>query len=140
MLGTINKLGVLGTVVATGVNLGCCAAPVFGSLTGVLFAGGVLYRVPVAWSLPLLYGSLVVALIGFGQTWRRHRRVYPMLLFLPGAAAVLYPVHVALEVSVLKVLIWLGFGLLLAAAAWDVWLVVRTRTCGRTVSRSEVYQ
>ena len=67
MLGTINKLGVLGTVVATVVNLGCCAGAAFGPLTGVLFAGGFLYRVPLEWQFPILYGSLAVALVGFGM-------------------------------------------------------------------------
>lgn len=137
MLGTINKLGVLGTVVSTALNLGCCAGAV-GPLATVLFTGGLLDRVPVAWQLPLLYGSLAVALVGFGLGWRRHRRPAPVLLFLPGAAAVLYPLHVTLDFSVLKVLIWLGLSLLLSAAVWDTWLALRTRGCRLTPARSEV--
>ncbi len=134
MLGTINKLGVLGTVVTTALNLGCCAGAV-GPLATVLFTGGLLDRVPVAWQLPLLYGSLAVTLVGFGLGWRRHRRLAPLLLFLPGAAAVLYPLHGPLDFSVLKVLIWLGFGLLLAAAVGDTWLALRTRSCQLPLSR-----
>ncbi len=139
MLGTINKLGVVGTVITTVLNLGCCAW-VLGSWTAVFFTGGLLDRVPLAWQLPLLYGSLAVAFVGFGLGWRRHRRLAPVLLFLPGAAAILYPLHQALDVPVLKVLVWLGFGLLLAAAAWDTWLVFRTRACRLTLSPSEVSQ
>jgi len=140
MLGTVNKLGILGTMSAAAANLGCCAPQVLGPLAGVFFAGGLLDRVPVAWQLPLLYGSLAVALAGFGLGWRRHRRLHPLLLFLPGATAILYPLHEALDVAVLKVSVWLGFGLLLVAAAWDTWLSVRARACGRSLSRPEVSQ
>jgi len=130
MLGTINKLGVLGAAASAAVNLGCCAPQVLGPLAGVLFAGGLLDRVSVGWQLPLLYGSLAVALVGFALGWRRHRALYPMLLFLPGAAALLYPLHEALDLSMLQVLMWLGFGLLLAATAWDAWLAFPTRCSG----------
>lgn len=130
MLGTVNKLGVIGTVVAAAVNLGCCAGAVFGPLAGVFFAGGFLYRVPVAWQMPFLYGSLAVSLTGFGLGWIRHRRLAPVLLFLPGAAALLYPFYVVLDVSVLKIFVWIGFGFLLAAAVWDAWLSLRaSRSC-----------
>ncbi|MBI4562565.1 MAG: MerC family mercury resistance protein [Candidatus Rokubacteria bacterium] len=140
MLGAINKLGVLGTAVSSALSLGCCAPQVLGPLAAVVYAGGLLDRVPGAWQLPLLYGSLAVALLGFGLGWRRHRGLAPVLLFLPGAAAVLYPLHAALDVSVLKVLIWLGFSLLLAATAWDTWLRFRGRRCGFGVSQSEASQ
>jgi hypothetical protein len=140
MLGAMGKLGVLGTVASAALGLGCCAPQVFGPLAGILFAGGILDRVPLEWQLPLLYGSLAVALVGFGLGWRRHRGVAPLLLFLPGAAAVLYPLHVALDVSVLKILIWLGFGLLLAAAVWDGWLSFQARRCRRALPRSEALQ
>lgn len=138
MLGTVNKLGVLGAAMTTVLNLGCCAPQVLGPLAGVLFAGGLLDRIPVAWQLPLLYGSLAVAFVGFGLGWRRHGALYPMLLFLPGAAALLYPLHEALDLSMLKVLMWLGFCLLLVAAAWDTWLAFRTRGCRIPLSQSEV--
>ncbi|MBI2466870.1 MAG: MerC family mercury resistance protein [Candidatus Rokubacteria bacterium] len=129
MLGTVGRLGALAsTVGSTVVCLGCCAS-VLGPVAAVVFAGGWVEWVPVAWQLPLLYGSLVVALVGFGLGWRRHRRVAPLGLFLPGAAAILYPLHEALDVWVLQVLIWLGFGLLLAAAASDTWLALRTPGC-----------
>ncbi|MBI4610254.1 MAG: hypothetical protein HY726_14740 [Candidatus Rokubacteria bacterium] len=137
MFGTINKLGVLGTVVTTVMNAGCCAGAVVGPLAGLFFAGGYLYRVPADWQLPLLYGTLAVTFTGFGLAWRRHRRLAPVLLVLPGAVAILYPLHQALDVSTLKVLMWVGFGLLLAAAAWDTWLSLRARSCRPTLSRPE---
>jgi hypothetical protein len=140
MLGTIDKLGVLGAVMTTVLNLGCCAPQVLGPLTGILLAGGLLDRVPPSWQLPLLYCSLAVALVGFGLGWRRHGRLTPALLFLPGAGAVLYPLHEALEVSVLKGFLWGGLGLLLVAAAWDAWLTFRARGCRRALSWSEVSQ
>ena len=132
MLGTINKLGVLGTVTSAAANLGCCAPQVLGPLAGVFFAGGLLDRVPVAWQLLLLYGSLVVALLAFGLGWRRHRRLVPIVVFVAGAAALLYALHEALDVSVLTVVLWVGFGLLLVATAWDAWLSFRTRACSRS--------
>lgn len=138
MLGTVNKLGILGTVASAAVNLGCCAPQVLGPLAGVLFAGGLLDRVPPSWQLPLLYGSLAMALVGFGLGWRRHGRLTPALLFLPGAGAVLYSLHEALDVSALKVFLWGGFGLLLVAVAWDAWLTFRARGCRWALSRLEV--
>lgn len=137
MLGTINKLAVLGTVTSAALNLGCCAPQVLGPLAAILFAGGLLDRVPAAWQLPLLYGSLAGALAGFGLGWKRHRRFAPLLLFLPGAVAILYSFHEALDVSVLKVVIWLGFSLLLAATGWDTWLSFRTRSCRLALSRAD---
>jgi hypothetical protein len=110
---------------------------VLGPLAAAVFSGGLLDRIPVAWQIPLLYGSLGVALVGFTLGWRRHRQLAPVLLFIPGAAALLYPLHESLDVAVLKVLVWLGFGLLLAAAAWDTWLSFRTQACRFTLSRSE---
>jgi len=133
----MGKLGVLGSVVATAMNVGCCAPAVFGSLAAVFFAGGLLDRIPTAWQLPLLYGSLAVALLGFGLAWRRHHRLAPAFFFLPGAAAVLYPLHVALDVPVLKILIWLGLGLLLAAVGLDTWLSLRARGCRVSGPQSE---
>lgn len=140
MLGTINKLGVLGTVASAAPSLGCCAPQVLGPLAAILFAGGFVDRIPAAWQLALLYGSLAVALAGFGLGWRRHRRLAPLLLFLTGAGAILYSFHEALDVSVLKVFIWLGFGLLLAATGWDTWLSFRTRNCRLTLSQAEMNQ
>ncbi|MFQ5828356.1 MAG: MerC domain-containing protein [Candidatus Methylomirabilia bacterium] len=139
MVGTINKLGVVGTVMSTVVCLGCCVS-VLGPLAGVLFAGGLLDRVPVDWQLPLLYGFLALAFVGFGLGWRRHRRLSPVLLFLPGGAAILYPFHEALDVWVLQLLIWLGLGLLLAAAAWDTVLAFRARGCRLPLPPLEVSQ
>lgn len=129
MLSALNKTGVLGAAAATAASLGCCAPAALGPLAGLLAAGGVLDRVPVVWQLPILYGSLGVALVGLGLGWRRHRRLSPALLFLPGAAAILYPLHEALDVSVLTALIWLGLGLLLASAGLDTWLSLRARRC-----------
>lgn len=131
----IDKLGALGTVGSTFLNLGCCAQ-LLGPVA-VFFVGGFEW-VPVAWRLPLLYGSLTVGLLSFLSGWRRHRRLAPLLLFLPGAAALLYPLHEALDVSLFQVLIWLGLGLLLAAAAWDLWLAFRCGACRLPSSRSEV--
>lgn len=139
MFGLINKLGVVGTVLSTVLNLGCCVS-VLGPLAGVLFAGGLLDRIPVDTQLPLLYAFVTAAFVGFVLGWLRHRRLYPMLLFIPGGASLLYPFHEALDVWVLQLLIWLGFGLLLAAAAWDTVLSVRSRGCRYPLSRLEVSQ
>ncbi len=137
MRGTVHRIGVLGAVGATGLSLGCCAG-VMRPLAGVLAAGGLLDGVPVAWRLPLLYGFLALALLGFALGGRRHRRWDPLWLAVAGAGAILVPLHEALDVWVLQVLVWLGLGLLLAAAAWDAGLAVmgRARHDSRTPSRS----
>ncbi|MFQ5899491.1 MAG: MerC family mercury resistance protein [Candidatus Methylomirabilia bacterium] len=132
----MSKLGAVAAVLAGLLNLGCCVG-VVGPLGAVLVTGGMLDRVPVDWRLPLLYGSVAVALVGFGIGWRRHRRPAPMLIFLAGAAALLYPFHEALDVSVLKVFIWIGFGLLLASATWDTWASLKKRRCGPVLPRWE---
>lgn len=128
MIRAFNALGLLGTVVTTTLNLGCCAG-VLGSLASVLFAGGILEWIPTSWQLPLLYGALGVTLLGLGVGWRRHRWPHPLLLYSAGAAAVLYPFHEALEVSIMGTLIWAGFGVLLAASVLDAWLSFRIRRC-----------
>lgn len=135
MLGTIQKLGVIGALGSTILSLGCCAG-LLGPVATVLLAGGAFDWVPLAWRLPLLYGSLTVALVSLTLGWRRHRRVAPLVLFLVGAAALLYPLHEALDVSAFQVLIWLGFGLLLAGATWETWLAFRSHGCRLTVTRS----
>lgn len=132
---TVAGLGALGSMVSTVLNLGCCAG-LLGPLAAMPLAGGLLDGVPVAWRAPLLYGSLAVALLGLGLGSRRHRRLGPLLLFLPGAAVIVYPLHEALDVWVLQVLIWLGLGLLLAAVAWGTWLAFESRGC--RVTRSGV--
>ncbi len=134
MLGTLGRLGTLAsTVGSTVVSLGCCAG-LLGPAVAVAVAGGLFEWVPLAWRGPLLYGSLAVALVGLGLAWRRHRQPAPFFLFLLGAAAILYPLHEATHVWVLQVLIWLGFGLLLAAMGWDTWLALRTPGCQGTAS------
>jgi hypothetical protein len=137
MLGTIQKLGVLGVLGSTMLSLGCCAG-LLGPPATVLLTGGAVDWVPLAWRLPLLYGSLALALVSFTLGWRRHRRVAPLMLVLLGAAALLYPLHEALDVSTFQALVWLGLGLLVAGATWETWLLFRSRGCRLTLTRSEV--
>jgi len=127
MLGTVGRLGTFAsTVGSTVVSLGCCAG-LLRLAAAVAVVGGMFEWVPLAWRLPLLYGSLAVALVGLAPAWRRHRHAVPLVLFVAGAAAILYPLHEATDVWVLQVLIWLGFGLLLVAVGWDTGLTIRTR-------------
>jgi hypothetical protein len=99
---------------------------------------GLFEWVPLAWRLPVLYGSLALALGSLALAWRRHRQPLPLVLFGLGAAALLYPLHEATDVRVLQLLIWLGFGLLLAAVGWDTWFAFRAPGCRGPVSRSRV--
>jgi len=139
MIGTVGRLASLAsTVGSTVVSLGCCAG-LLGPAAAVALVGGMLEWVPLAWRYPLLYGSLALALVSLALAWRRHRQAVPLVLFLAGAGAILYPLHEATDVWLLQVLVWLGFCLLLGAVGWDTWLAFRTPGCRGTGSRSRVW-
>jgi hypothetical protein len=138
MFVTVGRLGALAsTVGGTVVSLGCCAG-LLGPAAAVGVVAEMFEWVPLAWRLPVLYGSLALALGSLALAWRRHRQPVPLMLFLSGAVAILYPLHEATDVWVLQTLIWLGFGLLLAAMGGDMWLSFRTPGCRGTASRRRV--
>jgi hypothetical protein len=126
LLATMQRLGVLGALGGTILSLGCCAG-LLGPVGSILLAGSAVDWVPAAWRLPVLYGSVAVTLVSFALGWRRHRRLAPLGLSLMGAAALLYPLHEALDVSVFQMLIWLGVGSLWAGAAGETWLAIHAR-------------
>lgn len=125
MLGTAGRLGaVASTLGSTVVSLGCCAT-LLGPAAVVGAAASLFEWVPLAWRLPLLYGSLAGAASTLVLAWRQHRRRAPLALFLVGAGGLLYPLHEATEVRVLQLLVGAGFGLVLTAVACDAWLTFR---------------
>lgn len=128
MLSVLPRLGLLVTTVGGSVvSLGCCAS-LLGPIATAVAAIPVFEWVPLAWRLPLLYGSLFLALSGPGLGWRRHRRPAPLALFLPGGSAILYPLHDAVDVRALQLLVWAGLALLGTAAVWNPRLASRARS------------
>jgi hypothetical protein len=77
---------------------------------------GVLLRLDIL--MPILYAALAITLAGLTLAYRSHRTPYPLALGVIGAALVLYPFHTVLELAVFFVLIFTGWGSLLAASLW----------------------
>lgn len=81
----------------------------------------------LAIQMPILYGTIGLALGSLFLSAGRHRRPWALLLGLLGAAGTLYPFHEALDVTVFRGLLYGGSAALLLAAAWDFILCRRAR-------------
>lgn len=125
----LDKLGAFGAVIATLLGLGCCLpltplAPLV-SLLGL----HVLFNTPlIFYSTELLYGAVLLGLGGMALAFRRHRSPYPLLLGFVGAISLLYPFHVALDLSLFFASIYIGLGSFLAATLWGIVLGMH---CGK---------
>jgi hypothetical protein len=96
-------------------RLGVGGAGVSALLAG-LSTLGLGFLVNLGVQMPILYGTLALALAGVGLASWRQRRPAPLLLGLMGAGAVLYPFHEALELWAFHTLIAGGMGLLMLAS------------------------
>jgi mercuric ion transport protein len=66
----------------------------------------------------VLFGTLLIGVVGAVLSTRVHRSPWPLLLTLFGSFAVFAGSVVVIEAS----LQWLGFPLIVAGAAWSLWL------------------
>jgi mercuric ion transport protein len=105
----LKKVGLAGSVFA----LLCCLG--FGPLIALLSAVGAGFLVHDAVLAPLLVVFLVIGGIGICVTYRRHRRIGPLLVHIAGAVAV----FMFTFVLVITPLVWLGVVGLIAASLWD---------------------
>lgn len=111
----LKKVGLAGSV----FSLLCCLG--FGPLIALLSAIGAGFLVNDAILVPLLVVFLVVGGIGFGVTYRRHRRKGPLLAHISGAVVVFLFTFVLFAAP----LVWLGIAGLFFASFWD--FVIGTR-------------
>lgn len=105
----LKKVGMAGSL----FTLLCCLG--FGPLIALLSAIGAGFLVNDAVLAPLLVAFLVIGGIGIGVTYRRHRRIGPLLVHIAGAVAVFMFTFVLFVTP----LVWLGVAGLLAASLWD---------------------
>lgn len=84
--------------------------------------------------MPILYGTTAVALGSLLVSANRHRRPWSALVGLAGVAALLYPFHEALDVTLFRSLVYGGSAALLLAAPWDFILCRRAGRLGEAVA------
>ncbi|MBI5606475.1 MAG: MerC domain-containing protein [Deltaproteobacteria bacterium] len=108
----LKKVGLAGSV----FTLLCCLG--FGPLIAMLSAIGASFLVNDAVLAPLLALFLVIGGIGLGITYRRHRRIGPLLVHLPSAVSV----FVFTFVSFVAPLVWMSIAGVVAASVWDLFL------------------
>ena len=113
--------GVLGAILAA---LCCAGTPV---IVGALAAVGLSFLRKDAILLPLMLGSLAVAIWGFWQGRRLHGNVGPLVLGMVGAAALAGGVLVVHGPPAMT-MIYGGSIALLLATAWNIWA---RRACAR---------
>jgi mercuric ion transport protein len=113
----LKKIGLAGSV----FSLLCCLG--FGPLIALLSAIGAGFLVNDAVLAPLLVVFLVIVGIGLCVTYRRHKRIGPLLAHTSGAVAV----FVFTFIRSVTPLVWLGVAGLIAASLWDFVLGRRVR-------------
>ena len=108
----LKKVGLIGSV----FSLLCCLG--FGPLISLLSAVGAGFLINDRVLAPLLALFLVIGGIGLGITYRRHRRIGPMLVYLPIAISV----FVFTFVSFVAPLVWMSITGVVAVSVWDFFL------------------
>lgn len=74
---------------------------------------------------PVLYGASALSLASLAHSAGRHRRPFPLVLGVASVAALLYPLHEGMDVTVFRWLLNGGAAGLLGAAVWNVILLRR---------------
>lgn len=85
--------------------------------------------------MPILYGASVVSLAALAHSAWRHRKLFPLLLGVASVAALLYPLHEAMDVTMFRLLLNGGAAGLLGAAVWNALLLRRRRAAAQGSER-----
>jgi sugar phosphate permease len=80
---------------------------------------------------PILYGTSALTLVGLAWGIRGHRSFVPFGLGLAALAAILYPLHEGMDVTVFRVLLYNGAAALMGAAGWNALLARRVSRAAR---------
>ena len=112
----LKKVGLAGSI----LSLLCCLG--LGPLIALLSAIGAGFLVNDAVLAPLLVVFLVIGGVGLGVTYRRHRRIGPLLVHILSAATV----FVFTFVSFFGPFVWVGIAGLIGASIWDLVLCRHT--------------
>lgn len=117
-----------------GLAVMCCIG--WTGLASLLPTLGLGFLVYTANAERLIYVALNFSGLGFGLSWRRHRRPWSFIVAAIGAGLLLYPFHHALEVTLWVGLVYAGLALLFSASVLDAWLAHRaTRYCTLSPNR-----
>ncbi|HWP48496.1 MAG TPA: MerC family mercury resistance protein [Candidatus Limnocylindrales bacterium] len=114
----LKKMGILGTYFSTTFALGCCGFGPFLYLVSGLSALGLGFLANL--SLPILYTSLGMTVVGLLISYRHHRHPLPFILGLVGSGMILYPFHEALDVWIFRIFFSTGLALLTLGVIWDL--------------------
>lgn len=88
---TIDKLGTAGLFI-TAVLSPCCF-PIFAFAASALGLGS--SELFGAWTMWIFQAMVVVSLVGFYLSYRRHYCAYPALIALPSALLIFYGIHLS---------------------------------------------
>jgi len=86
----IDKIGV-GGILLTALLSPCCF-PLFAFIGSAIGLGS--FEVFGGWTMWLFQGMVIVSLIGFYISYRKHHCLYPILIALPSAGLIVYGYHV----------------------------------------------
>lgn len=128
--------GLAGTLLGTGVSLGCCAPAFVASGLTLLSGVGLGFLEDPSIATPVLYLGIGGTLASLAAQAYRNRNGYPLLPGIAGAGILLFPFYQALDVTLFRILLAGGLILLLVASFW----AVRTGKChNRSLDRKGRY-
>ncbi|MGH7476997.1 MAG: hypothetical protein ACRELD_11955 [Longimicrobiales bacterium] len=110
-----------GTSVAVFAALATLHCGPFTAVASLVQSGPLYPLVRNAVAMPVIYGSIGTASMGFALGYPRHRRAYPFLLLFAAAILVGFTWRTALDSRVWFTLAFGGIGTLVLAAALELW-------------------
>ena len=93
-----------------------CCFPLFGFALTALGLGS--FEIFGGWTMWVFQALVLVSLVGFYLSYRRHRCTYPLLVAIPSAAIIFYAYHFN-NSDYWTTLLYIGMFGLLAATIWN---------------------